>query len=349
MAQFEAQWAELIAAAQAEGEINVIVGGSSGRLMSERWQETFGDQFGIKVNTFTGRSADHWERISAERNAGIYAVDAWVTSGRFPSQTLVPAGVLQEITPLLIHPEAFNLSAWFGERFWWADAEEQYAITWWGNGGLGSIAYNTEKLTPSMVDQLRSWTDLYKPEFHGEIIVRDQTHDTFSCQYLEYGEEWFRNIWIDQDPILQANDRQGADWLSRGVGSVGLGVGGEDLEILKEGGLPVEIELPHPLDACNNMSSASGNLVVFDRASNQKAAELFLNWIMTAEGQYQQQESAGGNSLREDIAKDNVNQENVRLDGIEYVFECCDPALKEVTDDAIQLRYQIGVEAGLWQ
>jgi len=346
---FQANWAALAKEAKREGELNVIVGGGSGRDMSKGWQAAFGDKYGVKVKTFLGRSRDHWERIRAERSAGIHSVDAWVTSGRFPQDTLVPAGVLQPIMPLLIHPEILDAGVWYRKRHWWADDEEKYAYTFWGNGGFGSISYNTKLMAPNDIKQLRSWKDLGRPEFTGQIIVRDYSHDVFACQYTVYGESWFRTIWVNQKPKVQANDRQGAEWLARGVGKVGLGGVSAEVEQLKSGGLPVEPQLPHPLDHCNNLSSASGNVVIFDRAKNPSAAKLFLNWLLTKEGQYASQKNAGANSLRLDIPKNNVREQNQRLDGVEYVFECCEKRFKEATKAALDLRYKLGVEAGLWQ
>ena len=346
---FSASWAKLAEAAKQEGELNVIVGGGSGRRMSKGWQGAFGDKYGIKIKTFLGRSRDHWERTRAERSAGIYSVDAWVTSGRFPQQTLVPAGVLQPIMPLLMQPEVIEANVWYRKRHWWADEQETYAYTFWGNGGFGSVAYNTKRMPKEEIKKLRSWKDLGRPEFTGQMIVRDYTHDVFVCQYLAYGESWFQTIWGQQKPKVQANDRQGAEWLARGVGKVFLGGISAEVEDLKSGGLPVEPQLPHPLDNCNNLSSASGNVVIFDRPKNPNAAKLFLNWLLTKEGQYASQKDAGANSLRTDIAKDNVREENQRHEGVEYVFECCEKRFKEATQAALDLRRKVGVKAGLWQ
>ena len=344
-----AKWAALIEEAKREGEVNIIVGGGSGRDMSKGWQAAFGDKYGIKVKTSLGRSTDHWERIKAERSAKIYSVDAWVTSGRFPQDTLVPAGVVQPIMPLLILPDVIDTGVWYRKRHWWADNDEKYAYTFWGNGGFGDIPYNSKLMPSNEIKKLRAWTDLGRPEFTGQIIVRDHTHDIFACQYVVYGASWFRTVWVNQKPKVQGNDRQGAEWLARGVGKIGLGVGAREVEELKAGGLPVEPQLPQPLDNCNNLSSASGNIVVFDRAKNPSATKLFLNWLLTKEGQYASQKDAGANSLRVDIPKENVAQENRRLDGVEYVFECCEKRFKEATKAAIALRYKLGVEAGLWQ
>jgi ABC-type Fe3+ transport system substrate-binding protein len=346
---FKAQWAALSAEARREGELNVIVGGGSGRDMSKGWQAAFGDKYGVKIKTFLGRSRDHWERVKAERSAKIYSVDAWVTSGRFPQDVLVPAGVVQPIMPLLIHPEVIDPGVWYRKRHWWADDDEKYAYTFWGNGGFASIPYNTKLMPPPEVKKLRSWTDLGRPEFTGQIIVRHHTHDIFACQFVVYGESWFRTIWVNQKPKVQGNDRQGAEWLARGVGKVGLGIGNREVEELKAGGLPVEPQLPHPLDNCNNLSSASGNIVIFDRPKNPSAAKLLLNWLLTKEGQYASQKDAGADSLRVDIPKDNVREADRRLDGVEYVFECCEKRFKEATKAALNLRYKLGVQAGLWQ
>src|SRR5262245_52012593 len=101
---FEAEWAELISAAQAEGELVIV--GVSRVVDGAEVEEAFSDQFGIDVTTSTGSGNDLSSRILAERGQGLYSVDVAL----YGNARIVEAGVFKPLLPELIHPEAIDRS-----------------------------------------------------------------------------------------------------------------------------------------------------------------------------------------------------------------------------------------------
>jgi ABC-type glycerol-3-phosphate transport system substrate-binding protein len=71
---FLAEWAELVAAAQEEGEVVTFICCGVGRSVSERIPE-FEAEFGIKWTNSTGSSFQQSPKILAEREAGKYTLD----------------------------------------------------------------------------------------------------------------------------------------------------------------------------------------------------------------------------------------------------------------------------------
>ena len=73
-AAFEAEWEALIAAAQAEPELVLVLGGSAGRNYRPV-VEFFGEKFGIELVISTGSGTAQANRVLAERQVGSYLVD----------------------------------------------------------------------------------------------------------------------------------------------------------------------------------------------------------------------------------------------------------------------------------
>ncbi len=105
---FEQKWKQLIKAAQAEGKL-VITGAGSVQRHFAKIFDAFERKFGIKIVYSLGRGAQETERILAERGAGRFTVDIGHHSTGNAIERLQPAGLLDPIPPLLIHPEVTDV------------------------------------------------------------------------------------------------------------------------------------------------------------------------------------------------------------------------------------------------
>jgi ABC-type Fe3+ transport system substrate-binding protein len=72
------------------------------------------------------------------------------------------------------------------------------------------------------------------------------------------------------------------------------------------------------------LTSSGGTLSFINQAPHPNAARVFINWLLSRAGQAQVQKGrkdrpgTGSNSLRIDIPKNDVPEENLRTDGVEY-------------------------------
>lgn len=83
-----------------------------------------------------------------------------------------------------------------------------------------------------------------------------------------------------------------------------------------------------------NISSAFGQIALMNRAPHPNAAKVFVNWLLSREGQttFQKLMSQPGdpkNSRRIDVAKDHIPAAERRRDGMKY-FDTDDPETKDV-------------------
>jgi ABC-type Fe3+ transport system substrate-binding protein len=117
------------------------------------------------------------------------------------------------------------------------------------------------------------------------------------------------------------------------------------VESAKAKGLPVdEFSATGWKDTPVLYSGSNGTLALMNQAPNPNAAKVFINWLLSREGQASYQKIMNtpdliAESMRTDISKDPVPQANRRMPGVKYVVldtpERSDPApvnklLKEV-------------------
>jgi ABC-type Fe3+ transport system substrate-binding protein len=67
------------------------------------------------------------------------------------------------------------------------------------------------------------------------------------------------------------------------------------------------------------VETAASSFMLMDKPANPSAARLFLNWLMSREGQISFQKSQGScDSARLDISKEDVPLLSRRKDGVQY-------------------------------
>jgi ABC-type Fe3+ transport system substrate-binding protein len=72
------------------------------------------------------------------------------------------------------------------------------------------------------------------------------------------------------------------------------------------------------------LSSSGGTLSLIRQAPHPNAAKVFVNWLLSRDGQIQVQKGrpgrslTGSNSLRVDIDKSDVPEANLRKEGVDY-------------------------------
>ncbi|HEY3166876.1 MAG TPA: hypothetical protein VGK57_06585 [Candidatus Binatia bacterium] len=76
------------------------------------------------------------------------------------------------------------------------------------------------------------------------------------------------------------------------------------------------------------MSAGGGTISFIDKAPHPNAAKLFVNWLLSREGQIEFQKRDGSDSFRIDIPKHNVSPENRRIESMDY-FEGDDPRFSD--------------------
>ena len=292
MSGFEAEWEELVAAAQEEGRLGIAAGGQPSRTYRPLL-DRFQDKFDISVEMSTGGATDTVNRVLAERDADTYTVDVALISVRIMNTRFIPAGALVPVDPWLIHPDILDTSMWQGGRHWYGDEEQQRSFIY-----SVSIAeehefwYNTDEYTAEEIAEIQDPWDFFDEKYRGKIAGQGLGDPSgirgVVNAYWEptMGPEWVRTYLTDAEVTFVDDRRVLETWLTQGRYPLqAIGGGGADLRDLKESGLPIDFATL-PLELPGLRAGGSGCcLAIFDRAPNPNAAKLFVNWFLSAEGQ----------------------------------------------------------------
>jgi ABC-type Fe3+ transport system substrate-binding protein len=101
--------------------------------------------------------------------------------------------------------------------------------------------------------------------------------------------------------MISRDQRLMIDWLAQGKYQLSIFSTNNDVQDAKRKGLPVDlIDAP---DDESYMSGGFGHVAVLNKAPHPNASKVFLNWLLSKEGQLKWQEKSDNNSLRMDIPK----------------------------------------------
>ena len=167
-ANFDQEWAKLIAAAKQEGTVAIASGGAPSRQYRPV-VDVFQKKFGVTVEVSTGNATDTVNRVLAERKAGKHIMDVALISSRENNQRLVPSEALIPFAPLLIHPEVLDKSAWYGGRYWYSDKESKFTFIYHvSKEDQYETWYNTDKIKEAEIATIKKANGFFRPTLERE-------------------------------------------------------------------------------------------------------------------------------------------------------------------------------------
>ena len=96
------------------------------------------------------------------------------------------------------------------------------------------------------------------------------------------GEEWLTKFVKDQDVTFFRDRRQQADDLARGTHPITFSLGNQETGPLRKDGFKLQEHFAS--DVPVSLTPAAGMVVVFKQAPHPKAAQLFINWMISRDG-----------------------------------------------------------------
>jgi iron(III) transport system substrate-binding protein len=325
-ADWKERWAKTVEAAEKEGRIVVHAGPGE-----DAFYQTFQTKYPkIKMVYIPGHGGQRIERIMSERRAGQYQADIYIGGGGPIRDVLHKAKILDPIKSLLILPEVLDTSGWWGGRHIYLDPEGEYIRSY--NGITQSyFHYNTKLVDPSGI---KSYWDLLDPKWKGKMVTWEPMAPgtdgvlRFLYHTPEIGPQFLRRFFTEMDITVTRDARQFVDWLATGKFLLaGLqSPDRSDLYEAKRQGLPVSWFDPKNFKEGVPLSTSSGNIAVINRAPHPNAVKVFVNWLLSRDGQIAYQTvSRDNDSLRIDIPKEDVPSQVRRVEGVKYVL-LTDPA-----------------------
>jgi iron(III) transport system substrate-binding protein len=163
-----------------------------------------------------------------------------------------------------------------------------------------NIWYDTSSVKP---EEIRSYDNLLDLKWKGRIGFLDPRTPGSGASMWSFlwqlkGEEYLKKL-VGQQLVLGRDQRLLAENLAKGKVSLTIGLSFYSFVSFIKAGLPVRA-LPNPKEG-TYVSSSSGNVVVLKSAPHPNGAKLFVNWLLSKEGQEVFSKALGQGTRRLDV------------------------------------------------
>jgi iron(III) transport system substrate-binding protein len=322
-----AEWDALVAAAKREGKVAVM--GPNGDAARLSLTEPFTSLYGIEVEWYGASNREAVPRLTAERGAGQYLWDLMVQGAQVDN--VIPLDASLPIEPLLVHPDVKDLSKWRGGALEFNDPERKVLVL--TPFQRGTVFVNPNNVKP---EEITSYKNLLDPKYKGKIISDDPRfagpgNATFVLFYKhpELGPQFIRDLG-KQELTLMRDYQAEVNAVAQGQAEVLIGTADFVAEAAMKRGVPVAIVDPRQLKEGSDVSPANGEVTVFKDGPNPNAAKLYLNWLMSKDGQTGFVKAMGYVSARTDVPIDHTFDWRIPAPG----------AIKTYTPDLTRVKEQ---------
>ena len=262
---------DLIAAAQAEGELTVY--GSCEEEYLAAACEHFQEVFGIKVNYQRLSTGEVQAKIEEEK--GNPSADVWFGGTTDPYNVLAKEDLLEPYA-------AQNASHLLSDMYKDPDGK------WYGiyKGILGFMV-NTDELARMNLEAPADWQDLLKPEYKGLIWLSNyNTAGTaklvINTMIQKYGHDEGIQYLVDLDKNIEVYTKSGSG-PSKNVGTgecvIGIGFLHDGItQIVDNGYTNVQLVIPS-----SGTSFEVGATAMFKGAAHSNAAKLWIEYALSPE------------------------------------------------------------------
>lgn len=283
-ATWQEEWDRVVKAAKQEGRVAIT--GPGGPEARDALTGPFTKKFGIAVDFIGGSGRTTAPRVLTERRARQYLWDIYIQGTTTGLTSLIPTGAFDPLEPALILPEVKDPKYWRGGGIEFVDERRQLMVM--TPSYRGTIFVNTNLANP---DEFTSYKSLLDPKWKGKILVDDPRKSgpgnaTFLFFYLhpELGMDFIK-AFARQKPIMLKNYRQEVDLVAQGKYPILLGGWELPAEVLMKKGLPIAIIKPAQLREGSDVSPSNGALALYNKAPHPNAAKVYINWLLSKEGQ----------------------------------------------------------------
>lgn len=275
-------WERTLQDAKKEGKI--VVGIPARAELRKELEAVFKPKFGVDVELFPARGPQNASRIVAEFKAGVKYFDVFI-GGTGTYESMAEDGMVDPMAANWILPEVKEEKYWWGGHIWEDNLKtKRFLYSFIADAGTGGFWYNTSLVRP---EEVRTIDDFLNPKWKGKIGFLDPRtpgagQSIWSFFWDLKGEGYLRKL-VQQDLFISRDQRQLADALAKGKLAITFGVSFYTLEGFIVASLPIK-ELPKLKEGAP-ASNGSGVIGVVKGPPHPNAAKLFVNWLLSKEGQ----------------------------------------------------------------
>jgi iron(III) transport system substrate-binding protein len=222
------------------------------------------------------------QRIVSEARAGVRYFDLHIGGTESVINGILPENILDAVDSYFVLPEVKDPKLWWGGHLW-ADNAKRYLYVF--------VAYQTVSLWSNPNEykaaEFSSFDDLLNAKLRGKIGISDPRtpgsgSSLWSHMLYIKGEEYLRRL-VGQKLFVTRDLRLLAENLAKGKIAVTTGIGYSEFLPFIKAGLPVA-PLPMPKEGLY-ASGGYGHLTVLKNPPHPNAARVFVNWLLSRDGQ----------------------------------------------------------------
>ncbi|MBI2934300.1 MAG: extracellular solute-binding protein [Chloroflexi bacterium] len=304
----EQKWEKVLAEARKEGQ--VVVYSQWGPDTRNALLKGFKDRYGINVEWMAfSRGPEITARAQTEKGAGIINADFYGTGLTTILVTMKPQGLTGDIRPYLLLPEVLDPKAW---RIGQVPVVDKAGM------GFGMVATaqryilrNTEMVKD---DEIKTYKDLLKPQFKGKLTLNDPTvtgpGNAMFGHFAQdlWGEaetvQFEKDLLIKQEAVVVRDNRQQVEWVARGKYAIAIAPLVEVTQDFIRQGAPLSLVFTTEGVA---VVSGAGGFGIPERPAHPNALTVFINWLLSKEGQTIFQKGFGNPSARADVPSEGLD------------------------------------------
>lgn len=307
-AQPPSAWDGVVAAAKKEGTLTVYGSAFVGDI-SRRISREFEKQYGIRLEVLAGGGNQLLEKIRVEQKIGKPIGDIMGSSGGSISQLVIDglgAGTAREL-PALADKSVFETDPAF------SPGGEILAFAW----DVSPTIINTNLIKPQ--DEPRAWAEFLEPRWKGKILTPDprttgSTAFYYSLRFFKIIDlDYLRKLAKQEMTMWSGNNREAIKMVARGEYPVYLFGPMDGVAPLVAEGAPVK-----PLAMKEGNAASMRGITAVKNSSHPNAAKLFLNWMLSPEGQKAFHQEARMKPIRKDVPDFSIPQ--ARFEGAKIIY-----------------------------
>ena len=279
---WQAEWDKTVADAKREGK--VVVGLPPSAALRRELEPAFKARFGFEMEVFAATGPQIANRVVTEGKAGMRYFDTFIF-GSCTGVPLIKSGLFDPAENYFILPEVKDTKNWWGGHVFMDNvANTRLFHSFISTKSTEGFWHNT---TLAKAEELRSLDDLLDPKWKGKIGLSDPRVAGSGLSVWSYlwevkGEGYLKKL-VAQDLFVSQNLRQLAEALAKGKIAITFGIGVAQTEPFVKAGLPIT-DLPEPREGTPS-SNGYGTLAILKNPPHPNATRVFVNWLLSKEGQ----------------------------------------------------------------